>query len=298
MGSIGTTARLVNPPAQPEPSVASARRSHRVTFNLEDVEPPSVLYVTIDDQLQVTLAGLSTAAVTLEVRILLANGSITVQEEQITAPNSRTPANRAFRLPEGYILSATLAAMTPGIPRGTLFGMLSLVRSQSPAPTYTYALASGYLGLLSPVWWPGPRIEQPGTGGGVLNTVSVPNPAAGTDWSYTPPAGVRQRVQSIQATLTTSAAVANRTVVIHITQGGNVLYSAADPTPQTASTTVTYTFAPGLPAQGATGNVVVTPLPAGLVINSTFTISVSTIGLQAGDQWSAINISTEDSLDV
>jgi hypothetical protein len=254
--------------------------------------------VTIDDQLQVTLAGLSTAAVTLEVRILLANGSITVQEEQIAAPNSRTPANRAFRLPEGYILSATLAAMAPGVKRGTLFGMLSLVRSQAPAPTYTYTLSSGYLGLLNPVWWPGPRIEQTGTGGGMLNTVSVANPAAGTDWSYTPPAGVRQRVQSIQATLTTSAAVANRTVVIHITQGGNLFYSAADPTPQTASTTVNYTFAPGLPAQGATGNVVVTPLPSNLIIDSTFTISVATQGLQAGDQWSAINISTEDWLDV
>jgi len=297
MGSLGTTARLGNPPAQPEASVPSARRGHRVTFNLEDVEPPSVLYVTVNDLLQVTLAGLSTAVCTLEARLMLPSGEITVQEEQIAGPNTRTPASRAFRLPEGYILSVCLAVQPPGIPRGTLFGMLSLVRSQAPAPTYTYTLATGYLGLLSPVWWPGPRIDPPTSAGGVLNTVSQAAPAAGADWSYTPPAGLRQRVQSIQCTLVTSATVANRVVVVRITQGGNVVYQAASPTAQTASTTVSYVFAPGLPPQTATGGVVVIPLPANLVITSSTTISVTTQGLAAGDQWSALNIATEDWID-
>lgn len=262
-----------------------------------EVDPPSILYVSIDDMIAVTLSGLSAVPVLLEVRVLRADGVITVHEERMTGPNSRTPTTRQFRLAEGYILSASLACPAPGVARGVLYGMLSLVRSQAPAPTYVYTLTAGYVGTLSPLSYPGLRAEVPNAGGGYIIAIQQAAPAAGTDWSYTPSAGVRQRVQSMQSTLVTSATVANRVVVVSVTQNGFLIYQAASATAQVASTTVSYVFAAGVPQTTAQGGVVIIPLPPGLIINSSTTISTATQALQVGDQWGTLQIGTEDWID-
>lgn len=282
-------------PAQPH---HFGRPGHEVSFNLNQVDPPSVLYVTPDDQILVTLAGLTTAAVFLEVRFLLANGVIVTEEEQLTGPNTRTPTSKAFRLTEGYILSASLSVQPPGVARGTLFAMLSIQRSQAPAPVYVYTLASGYISLLSSIAWPGLRADTSTAGGGFLESVTVANPAAGSDWTYTVAAGTRERIVSVTATLTTSATVANRIPVITITQGGNIVYQASPTAAQTATTALTYLFTSGLqPWTGAGGQIVV-PLPPNLFLTGGNTISVTTTALQAGDQWSNIRISHELWMDV
>lgn len=270
---------------------------HEVSFKMCGVDPPSILYVQMDDMLRVTLAGYSTITAFLEVRILRADGTITVEEEQITAPNSTTPASRQFRLPEGYILSASLAVQPPGVARGTLYGQLALVRSQAPAPIYLYPLAFGFLGLLTPLTWPATAIVSPPTTGGEISWDFTGPPAAGADWSYSITAGLRQRIQSINASLTTSAAVANRIVVAYVTESTHTIFQAASPSAQTASTTVAYSLCPGLPAQVLTAGTVIIPLPAGLIQGTNTRIGVTTQALQAADQWGTEVVGVELFLD-
>lgn len=75
-------------------------------------------------------------------------------------------------------------------------------------------------------------------------------------------------LQSISFIYTTDAVVANRTIVVTITEANNrTLYQVASPFAQAASLSVEYSLAPNLPATANGNPVSVTmPLPANLVI--------------------------------
>lgn len=297
MGSIGTTAALNSPPALPERDVKNLRGGHEVQFNVTSVGPPSNLYIGVDDLLNITLAGLTAASVLLEMRILTTQGIVIIDEELLTAPNSRTPATKQFRLPEGFILSISLQSQSAALARGTLYATIGLIRSQGPAVTYTYNLAQGYIGLLSPLYWPNPRTDTPTNSAGLPAGLAQAAPAVGSDWTYTPATLLRQRVQSIAAALTTSAVVANRQVTIQVLNGANIIYQAPAPSVQAASLTVTYSFVPGLSSIAVLGGLVVLPLPPGLIINSTMSVRTVTGAIDVGDQWSTIKVGTEDWID-
>lgn len=296
MGNIGNTAALLQAAAQPEPSVRSLRPGHEVDFKLRHVDPPSPLYVTDNDDLLITLAGLSSAAVAMEVRYLTTSGEISVQEELLTGPNSRTPARRQFGLTESYILSVSLQPQSAALFRGQLYGSIALVRSQGPAVSYTYQLAQGYLGLLNPVRWPNPMSDWSTLGAGFLTLFTLSAPAAGAEWSYTPAANVRQRIVSIRAALTTSAAVANRQVSVQITQGGQVIARLYAGAVQAASLSRGYTIIGGVPVYQQQNELVIN-FGNPLSVTSNVTLASATTSIDAADQWSTVQIGTEDWLD-
>ena len=93
--------------------------------------------------------------------------------------------------------------------------------------------------------------------------VHPPIPAAGAGFTYEPSGANFTRVKSLQFTLTTSSAVANRLVTVQIKHvAAHVLATIPSPAVQTASSTVTYTFAAGLyPYSVSAANAVIGPLP-------------------------------------
>lgn len=113
------------------------------------------------------------------------------------------------------------------------------------------------------------------------------NPAAGADWSNAPGAG--KACLSIVATLTTSATVANRVPQLVIKSGANII-AASPPAPaQAAGAAVQYEWSQVAFLSGATGALVMMPMPL-IPLGAGWTIGTSTAALQAGDQWSAINL--------
>lgn len=120
----------------------------------------------------------------------------------------------------------------------------------------------------------------------------VASPAAGADWLATVPAGHLWRPFSVTALLTTSAVVANRQVSLVLTDGTLTYATLTAPAVQVASTAVRYTWAAidtflalGLIQNGALPDV---DIPPG------WTLGVSTVALDVGDQWSAIRLGLID----
>lgn len=120
----------------------------------------------------------------------------------------------------------------------------------------------------------------------------VSNPAAGADWSQSVPGSHLWTVRAVTATLATSAVVANRQARLILGDGTNTFATLTAPAVQAASLTHVYTWAIG-----------VTPVALGLQQLSAmaildlpvgWTIGVSTLALDAGDQWSAIRLSLID----
>lgn len=117
--------------------------------------------------------------------------------------------------------------------------------------------------------------------------VSNAAPAAGTEWTYTVPAGQTLSVETLQFSLTTGVTVANRTVQVIIDDGTNELWRWVSPTVQAASTTVEYVGAQSSVEYAAVrNNVEAFELP-NLVLSPGYRIRTVTVNIQATDQYTA-----------
>lgn len=134
-------------------------------------------------------------------------------------------------------------------------------------------------------------IEQGLTG--QMTSQAQTNPGAAAEWAYTVPAGHTMVLLTVHFQLVTSAVVANRSP--HLTvkdSGGNIVHLGQNGISQVASTTVDYTASQGGPvgAVGGPATGIALPFPIGLVLPAGWSIGTSTTGLQAGDQFQAIQL--------
>jgi hypothetical protein len=117
-------------------------------------------------------------------------------------------------------------------------------------------------------------------------TVTVPNPAAGADWSLTVPASEVWSLVTITATLTTSAAVANRAPSL-VVSDGNVRYARMPAIQTQAASLVGITTWGPYGQSGLTGLIARGILPVA-ALGPGETIGTLTDLIDVGDQWSAI----------
>lgn len=293
---------FVPPPGQPGPlqpgEFVSASHRGEVTFHLQDVAPPSQLYVRPEEGL---LLGVSNSDpnitdIRLTYRMLLTNGTVQLGFLEIAPTSNRAPSSLDIPLPEGYLLSVAveIIANTISTQKGQCYCQCRLVRGFIPITVSSTALFSGYLTQQRPLGWPGGPLESQVDGVGWVHTVQQANPAAGSDFIYTVPTGARQRLISMAAVLTTSATAGSRNVSIIVDDGTNTYWEhdlgASIPVSTTEIVTATTTNAP-------TGVVTTTQslvLPPTLVMPAGHRIRTSTANLSATDQWSAIWLAIEE----
>lgn len=127
--------------------------------------------------------------------------------------------------------------------------------------------------------------------------VAAAQPGAGADWSWQAPFIGRWRLHSVLAHFVASAVVANRNVRLRIVDAnGGPFLTVGLAASIVASAVQDVCFAPTLPATAFAGVITngmpVTELLPGAVV------SVTTAGLDVGDQWSAINLVIEPLEDV
>jgi hypothetical protein len=303
VSNLPGTSALLNPPAVPEPSVGFQRPAALITYAEGQVPPPSALYVGLNDLIELKTwcdAG-SGCTYILDIRLLLADGTIQIQQESVVNTGGRATTINQFRLAEGFLLSVAVRTLNLAVVRGAAFAAVSILRTIAPNNTLTLSLTKGYVTFFGPVAWPITSADFPGNRPGQIFISGIGNPAAGVDWTVTIPASVRWRIMGIVAVLATSAVAGNRQVILQLTQAGaTACKSAAVPT-QIASTVVSYNYGAGITTlltQIGTGTLnVQTAIPVDYWLPAAQTFSVVTQGLLAGDQWSSINFIVEESLD-
>jgi hypothetical protein len=125
----------------------------------------------------------------------------------------------------------------------------------------------------------------------VTATLTPGNPAAGASFIYTNSTNVPQSMASIQATLTTSAAVLNRFISATIKDAsGNVLYRAINGSATPASSAITWNGFIGANQQNSATGTFTFGLPAlsTIPIPSGGTLTLGAGALDAADQITAI----------
>ena len=131
-------------------------------------------------------------------------------------------------------------------------------------------------------------------GRGAPKLITAPAPAAGADFTLTPPVGVRWRILGGQAQLKTSAAVANRQVLLEVTRGGVVVFTCPSPSVQAAGLTYAYQLLPGVTQPTLVSTYPVLPFPVAVVLDETWRLASSTAAIDVADQWSAIALLVEE----
>lgn len=147
-------------------------------------------------------------------------------------------------------------------------------------------------------------------GGGQIQLIQLPNPAAGAQWEFTPGlagAGLWHRILAVRFTLLADANVANRTIRLVFMAGdpdlaiqpstlGNELFNGQFPLTITANQSTTFSAGPSLDDAGAAGRALLASPGARLwpgitaIGGITRLIRTQGVGFQVGDQYSAINI--------
>lgn len=118
-----------------------------------------------------------------------------------------------------------------------------------------------------------------------------PLPGPGVDWSFTLPSGAGYQLLLGTATLTTSAAVANRFPTIALQNGdGLTFFRSIDSTAIPATTAASISFGPDVTTgAGNTGQLVTIGMPF-INLDAGWRIAVITGGLDVADQWSGVRL--------
>lgn len=300
MGGLPTTAAILTGSPQPEPGTRNVSPQSLIKLDVAHSTPPSAAYVDLNTGLRVVLVNvLSTLSIFCDIRILLPDGTIQIQREELVTTGSRSAQQFDIKMAEGFLLSVQLAGGV--VFRGQVYGQISLVRGIGSAFSQTWILSHGYITTKAPVGWPNPRNDVPQARPGLISNTPVTNPGAGNDFTFTVPGanGCRSRVIGVCGLLTTSAVAGNRQTSLLFQSGGSTLYRVVVGATQAASLAIRYSWGAGGPTQTVVAaNNIATGLPVEWLLEPNQTISSATAGLDAGDAWSQILVTTEDNLEM
>ncbi len=302
MGGIVDTERFILkiPKPETEGGFRPLGAPPLVTFETRRVGPPSNVYIERDDLLRVRMYGGSVTAGQLNLRgrlLRAADGKLVRIDQQMPAVPAFSTVNVFLDLAEGYLLGLIGELRLGFIERGQLLVEFSIVRPPVVTPVALQVLARDYVTDTDSLVWPGGRVQSSLEGPGNLRVAVLGNPALGADFLVALNNAQRWRVQSVNATLTTSAAVGSRQPFLvtddTVNRTGTFGQNQAIP----ASTAGTFVWGAGMSPAAAALSVGAGGLPSPLLVRGGHRLFSSTSGLDVGDQWSSIAITVEEWVD-
>lgn len=129
-----------------------------------------------------------------------------------------------------------------------------------------------------------------------MQVVPVPSPVAGAEFTFQPRAGEDWRIIGVRATLTTSAAVANRVPEVVWDDQTSIGGGFVALTTQPASIAVVYNFVPGSSAFSTGALAANGKANVGLgeiILPTGYRFRSITTAIDVADQWSAITVAFE-----
>lgn len=267
-------------------------------FDRSEVAPPSEVYVVIEDRLRITISSnVAGVEVDVQARLLRPDGQITVSSWQFFPTGNRALNIFERDLCEGWLLDVVASTPTAAVRRGNVFADIGLIRGSGATALSVRNLIDAYVTTSVGQGWPDGDQYDSVNQSGIINHLVIGTPAAGADFQLVVPTGARWRLRSIAATLTTAVAAGNRLPVFQITDNiGHPLVQSPFANQQAPSIVQAYCAQQGWTAF-TNGNTSVTGLPTDLTLLAGWFIGCTTTGIQAADQWSALQVQFEEWLE-
>ena len=262
-------------------------------FRRHKIGPPGALYVTLDDVILFQgWAALAATTVRLSIRMLSPRGEVVPCFYSIVvAANGVTPTLKSITNLEGFLLSMS-AEVVSGL-AGAVWVNVVIQRGVGTSDvTQGLNLLQGYPSLTDTLSWPHAPPVKSIDNRGLADVITVGNPAAGSQYAITVPAGVNWLVRALHFQLVTSAVVANRFVTLVLQDNLGNTFAQLPGFAATASLTSQITFGNALPFN-AQNNVNESGLPTELRMPGGWQIKTATANMDAGDQFSGMAIELE-----
>lgn len=304
MGTLNPNQTLLQSKNQSESDQTPAplaNSSSLIKFAFQGVQPPSLLYVDVDDQLIMQSASSTTnELVTVNVRLLKPDGRIEDMQFQIRPANTRVSSTVKTGLAQGYILSIS-AVCAQAITRGQTFLRLSTQRAASGTGNPAQMLFADYVTTLATSAYPNGRVLSPTEGPGWLNVVTVANPGAGLEFQVNVPANARWRVQCLNYNFLTSGVAGNRIPSLTVQSSAGTEFQSGLLAVVVATTNVQINAAALTPYVNAFPGQVMLEIPTSLFLGNnalqSMFLKTLTSGILAGDNYTAITVLVEEWLD-
>lgn len=260
-----------------------------VHFGLRDVQPATNLYVALEDRLRVLIFNsVAGAEVDVNVRLQLPDGQVIPWRGQFFPTSNRASNSFEVDFAEGFLLDVSVSTPTAALRLGACYVVVQVIRGTGANAIVMRSLLANYLTTGMSVGWPEGPSAASVQDNGLVRSVQVSNPAAGSDWNVTVPTGARWQVQSVTEVFTASATVANRGLQLVADDGANILAIGEDQGSITAGQTGTFSFFLGANSIGGLAFNMASVAWVSPVLQQGFRVRSNTVGLQAGDQYSAI----------
>jgi len=265
-------------------------------FKRWHVSPPTLQYIEVDDTLVLsTYAFGATPPINLSLRVLRADGVIIpyfIPQMSLGSPSAPTVTKQGGI--GGFILSATISC--PAAAAGQVYAVLEIQRGQGSGDlTMGTVLAAGTPNKFNDVCYPTMPPLNPEALPGYPMVLTVANPAAGADWTYTPAAGTHVTIKNIHAQFVSAAGGPTRSSHIKVLSGATVGADLEANLGIAGGLTVNFNWGHGLPLANTAldQTIIFVPFPLNQRIVPGMSIATATAGIQAGDQWSAIALDLE-----
>jgi len=275
-----------------------------VRFLSQAVQPPSQVYVALNDVLRIVAASSQANEVlTVNYRLLLPSGTIVAGQSSLQVSSDRAINIHDEPLAEGFLLSVSCKAAA-ATTRGQTFARIFLTNPALGQGQPSNMLMADYVTTAMAPAHPGGRVLAPTEGPGWVHFGQIPNPTPGSDFIIQVANNARVRALGVGAFFSTSAVVANRVPQLKIGDGiGKTIFQS--PTGVQIGANSGNTF---FSASAGFGGACVLPPPFGIenglwgfpndcLLLPPAQIYTLTINLQAGDQWNAVDFLIEEWLD-
>jgi hypothetical protein len=283
---------------QQGPSQRQPKWGEELGFAKESSAYPYGFYVDADDSLAFSVKSVQGSAggpITFAARIQLADGRITAQRVQILPAANGSAVTATMNLYEGWLIGVTAMNPSASVVRGMTYCVAQLQRRAGPDVTAAQVLLGDYLASGATVMGaPGAEVRDSIDGPGANLTVVNSAPGAGNNFTYTVPANLTQRLRTLAVSLTTSATVASRQMVLTITDGVNTLWKESCLATQAASLTYAYQYAERYsPTTSALTNLTLDCSLPEFVLRPGYTVGSSLGSIQAGDAFTSQILAVE-----
>ena len=273
--------------------------SHKgnVRFLSRAVQPPSAVYVDVDDVLQVGCASSQTGeVVTVSYRLLRADGELIKGQFQLFPQNTRAVVTKQEPLAEGFLLSVSCRAAV-ATTRGQTFVRVFLTDPALGGGQPSYMLMADYVTTAMAPAHPNGRVLAPTEGPGWPHNFNPATPGVGLNWSAQVPANARWAIKSCFFNFNTDGTAGNRDVGILILSGGTIVWEGF--AIQTVGPTAATQYGAGRLTPWTTANpdAIQLALPPDVALLSFGQIGSVFTNNGPGDQFSGIGIQVEEWLD-
>jgi hypothetical protein len=267
-------------------------------FSVGDVPAPTSLYCPDDSFMRITVFALAAGAqVKIDYFILRSfDGDTSTGEEIFNVPTSGQVASRDIPLVEGFLMGVTMLDLTGQALRGNVFATAQLMRGTAASNRVIKLLFADYVVTNQPTGYPFGRTTQSIDGHGAIVHALLGPAAAGQEAGLTGTAPQQRfSLNTAMLTFVASAAPANRVPEFRLLRNAaDIVWRMPFPGNITAGQTVNITLMCGGPSPVLIGTNAILPLPTPTLILPADEIVTVTAGIQAGDQYTVVNVSGEE----